>query len=287
MRTALRTAVTTALLAGLAVTPALTAGTAFAADGPTATTGTGTPGPAEPKKAEATDEPEQAESTDRPKADQPVKGDQPATGEPKAGLPVTEEQPVKEEQKPAPAAGTVLSGPTVRGCTVTETIASVFPYWTVTLTHDVKAGPRAVLKDAKGAVLAAVDRGHPADVANGLKIKGADTAAPVFGQHSNGGASAPYQWTDFPKLPKGCATAPTATPTTTATATPAPAPATGTQGGQTTVVPKGGVAAGAEFGTVEQGNDTALLASGAGAAAVVAAGLGFTAMRRRTATARD
>lgn len=38
----------------------------------------------------------------------------------------------------------------------------------------------------------------------------------------------------------------------------------------------------AEFGSVEQGNDTALLASGAGAVVVVA-GLGLTAPRRRAA----
>ncbi|MFE7806759.1 LPXTG cell wall anchor domain-containing protein [Streptomyces sp. NPDC057430] len=53
---------------------------------------------------------------------------------------------------------------------------------------------------------------------------------------------------------------------------------------QTTVVPRGGVAAGAEPNT---GTDhTALLAAGAGAASLAAAGLGFVAFRRRTAGAR-
>ncbi|MFD0145979.1 MULTISPECIES: hypothetical protein [unclassified Streptomyces] len=53
---------------------------------------------------------------------------------------------------------------------------------------------------------------------------------------------------------------------------------------QTTVVPQGGVAAGAE---TETGTDhTALLAAGAGAASLAAAGLGFVAFRRRTAGAR-
>ena len=47
--------------------------------------------------------------------------------------------------------------------------------------------------------------------------------------------------------------------------------------------PEGGVADRAEFGSVGRADDTALLASAGGAAAVVAAGLGFTAPRRRTA----
>ncbi|MEU6946978.1 hypothetical protein ABZ957_17365 [Streptomyces sp. NPDC046316] len=53
---------------------------------------------------------------------------------------------------------------------------------------------------------------------------------------------------------------------------------------QTTVVPQGGVAAGADLDT---GTDhTALFAAGAGAASLAAAGLGFVALRRRTAGAR-
>jgi len=185
----------------------------------------------------------------------------------------------KVNPKPAPKPGTVLSGPTVNGCTVTEKIASVYPYWTVTLTNDAKKGPKAVLKDETGKVMETVDRAHPGPTGLGQKITGANTFTPRYGHHTNGGDTAPYRWTDFPKLPKSCTTASTAAPTsapTTGTGT-----GTGTQGGQTSVVPKGGVAAGAEIGSVEQGNGTALLASGAGAAAVVAAGLGYTAMRRR------
>ncbi|MFJ9827509.1 hypothetical protein ACIRSU_24570 [Streptomyces sp. NPDC101160] len=354
MRTALRTAVATALFAGLAVTPAL-AGTAFAADGPATTAGTAAP---------------TAPKTDAPKKDEPKK-----------------DEPKKDDQKPAPKGGTVLSGPTVDGCTVTETIASVFPDWTVTLTNDAERGPKAVVKDEHGKVVATADRVHPADIGNGIKIKDVDTATAVFGQHTNGGDTAPYLWTGFPKLPKGCLTPSTpepdggtvlsgptvhgctvteviassygggwtvtltndakkgpkavlkdehgkvletvdrahpgptglgqkivragtltarygqhtnggdtapylwtgfpklpkscvskpTTPTTPATTAPT------THGGQTGVVPKGGVAAGAEFGSVEQSNDTALLASAAGAVVVVA-GLGFTALRRRATT---
>ncbi|MGW5419713.1 hypothetical protein [Streptomyces sp. NPDC003943] len=367
MRTALRTAVATALFAGLAVTPVL-AGTAFAADGPAATTGSGTSVPTAPQP----NEPNQ----DGLQQNEPNQGVSPKQDEPQ------QDEPKKDDQKPAPEGGTVLSGPTVDGCTVTEKIASVFPYWTVTLTNDAKQGPKAVLQDEHGKVVTTVDRVHPADIGNGVKIKDADTATPVLGQHTNGGDSAPYQWTDFPKLPKGCLTPTTpepdggtvlsgptvhgctvteviassygqgwtvtltndakkgpkavlkdekgkvletvdrahpgptglgqkivhadtltarygqhtnggdsapyrwtdfpklpencvtkTTPTTPATSAP-------THGGQTSVVPQGGVAAGAEFGSVEQSNDTALLASGAGAAVVVA-GLGLTALRRR------
>ncbi|MCT4357800.1 hypothetical protein M5362_32355 [Streptomyces sp. Je 1-79] len=52
---------------------------------------------------------------------------------------------------------------------------------------------------------------------------------------------------------------------------------------QTTVVPQGGVAAGAEFGAE---TDRTLLVAGAGAASLAAAGLGFVAFRRRTAGSR-
>ncbi|WMX45376.1 hypothetical protein [Streptomyces roseicoloratus] len=195
----------------------------------------------------------------------------------------------RDDQKPAPRPGTVLSGPTANGCTVTEKIASVYPYWTVTLTNDVKKGPKAVLKDEKGTVRETVDRAHPGPTGLGQKIVGADTATPRYGHHTNGGDTAPYRWTDFPKLPKSCTTAPTTAPTSTpatgtGTATGSAAgTGTRTQGGQTSVVPKGGVAAGAEFGSTEQANDTALYASAGGAAAVVAAGLGFTVLRRRAA----
>lgn len=58
--------------------------------------------------------------------------------------------------------------------------------------------------------------------------------------------------------------------------------ATGTQSSQTSVVPKGSVAAGAEL---EQGADPVLVAVGGAAAAVGAAGIGFVVLRRRTAAA--
>ncbi|MFI8827553.1 hypothetical protein [Streptomyces sp. NPDC053431] len=199
-----------------------------------------------------------------------------ATGSPKP----TPSPAKPSKPAPTPPPAEIISGPTATGpCTVTEVIASSYGNgWTVTLTNDLKKGPKAVLKDEHGKVLDTVDRAHPGPTGQGSKIVGADTRTPRFGQHTNGGDTAPYRWNDFPKLPKDCGKA---------TATPAPAtsaPQTGTQGGQTTVVPKGGVAAGAELGTVEQGNDTALLASSAGAAALVGAGVGLTVLRRRATT---
>ncbi|MFG3346669.1 hypothetical protein ACGF1Z_16585 [Streptomyces sp. NPDC048018] len=183
-------------------------------------------------------------------------------------------------QQPKPGEpAEIISGPTVTSiCTVEEAIRSSFGEgWVVTLTHDVDTGPKAVLRN-RGTTVATVDRAHPLDSVHGLKIVGADTLSPRFGQHTNGGDAAPYRWNDFPKIPKGCKKSAPAKPTTP----PTTGTGTGTQGGQTSVVPKGGVAAGAEFGSVEQANDTALLASGAGAAVVVA-GLGLTALRRRAA----
>ncbi|MFH8725246.1 hypothetical protein [Streptomyces termitum] len=186
-------------------------------------------------------------------------------------------------EKPAPApAPERTPGPvvTVGACTVRQVVPSGFPGWKVTLTNDLAKGPKAVLTDDKGEVRGSVDRAHPTGGQGGLTIKGADTATPRFGQRTQGG-DMPFSWTDFPKLPKGCAKD---------SAAPAPAPSattgtgTGTQGGQTSVVPRGGVAAGAEF--APEGGSTTLVATGAGAAVLAAAGLGLVSLRRRTAAAR-
>ncbi|WP_405871645.1 hypothetical protein OHB11_14775 [Streptomyces zaomyceticus] len=181
---------------------------------------------------------------------------------------------------PAPTPGPVV---TLGECTVRQDIPSVFALLTVTLTNDLEKGPKAVLKDEAGKPIVTVDRDHAADLGMGLTIKGANTATPWLGQRTQGGDT-PYLWTAFPKLPKGCekdSSAPTPAPSVT---TPAPAGNTGTttNTGQTSVVPKGGVAAGAEPGA---GDDTTLLAAGAGAS-FAAAGLGFVILRRRYAAAR-
>ncbi|MER7946066.1 hypothetical protein ABTY59_01580 [Streptomyces sp. NPDC096079] len=165
---------------------------------------------------------------------------------------------------------------TVGKCTVQQDIPSVFALLTVTLTNDLEKGPKAVLKDEAGKPIVTVDRAHPGDTGAGLMIKGANTTTPQVGQRTQGGDT-PYQWTAFPRLPKGCEKGAEPTPAPSVTT-----PATGVtvhNGGQTSVVPQGGVAAGAEFGA--EGDSTALIAAGAGAASLAAAGLGFVVLRRR------
>ncbi|MFF0472420.1 hypothetical protein [Streptomyces sp. NPDC004284] len=178
-----------------------------------------------------------------------------------------------------PPPAKVLEGPFVIGkCTVTEEIQSSFGQdWLLVITNDLAKGPWAVLKNPQHDVVSRVDRVHPVDTVNGLRIDGANTTTPRFGQRTQGGDT-PYRYNDFPALPKGC----------DASTAPAPASAGSNgstpQGGQTSVVPQGGVAAGAEFGA-EEGSG-ALVAAGAGAASLAAAGLGFMVLRRRSAAAR-
>ncbi|GGR37625.1 hypothetical protein [Streptomyces roseolus] len=180
-------------------------------------------------------------------------------------------------QPVTPPPAEVVDGPHVIGkCTVTQEIRSSYGTdWLLVMTNDLEKGPWAVLKDPRHDVVSRVDRAHPVDAANGLRIDGADTAAPRLGQRHDG--ASPYRYNAFPALPEGCdepaAPAPSAS-----------APQNSAQGGQTSVVPRGGVAAGAEL-AAEEGSGT-LVAAGAGAAALTAAGLGFLAMRRRTAAVR-
>ncbi|MDT9688821.1 hypothetical protein Q5762_10705 [Streptomyces sp. P9(2023)] len=199
--------------------------------------------------------------------------------------------PRRDGGTPTPSTSAPLPGGEVYigNCVVQQVIPSVFGgAWTVTLTNDLKKGPKAVLKDEGGKVRGTADRAHPFDSRVGLKIEGANTLTPRLGQRTQGGDT-PFRWTAFPVLVDTCVkddeTASPAPSATTAPATAPTTPATGTgtttKAGQTSVLPKGGVAAGAEVGT---GTDnTVLLAAGAGAASVVAAGLGFVAFRRRTA----
>ncbi|KQX58993.1 MULTISPECIES: PT domain-containing protein [unclassified Streptomyces] len=160
-------------------------------------------------------------------------------------------------------------------CTVTQVVPSVFGLgWSVTLTNDLRKGPKAVLVDDNGEVAGTADRAHPLDGHVGVTVKGANTLTPVLGQRTQGGDT-PFRWTAFPKLPKGCGE------DTAGTTTGAGDTDTTTHTGQTSVIPKGGVAAGAEFAPAD--DSTTLIAAGAGAAAVTAAGLGFVALRRRGA----
>ncbi|MEV8530124.1 hypothetical protein AB0451_39630 [Streptomyces sp. NPDC052000] len=159
------------------------------------------------------------------------------------------------------------------GCTVTEVVPSVLhDGMSVKLTNSPQ-GSKAVVRGSDFATLGYADGASPVNNPMGIRIEGAGTDTAKLGQRtrSTEGNSTPYTYTAFPKLPAGCASG-------TPTKTPVNAPTQ--NGGQTTVVPKGAVAAGADF-TARSGDETALIAGGAGLAAV--AGAGFVALRRRAA----
>ncbi|MFF1801069.1 hypothetical protein, partial [Streptomyces virginiae] len=119
------------------------------------------------------------------------------------------------------------------------------------------------------------------------RINNPNGAKPVFEWKTQGGENVPSGFANFPTLPKGC------TPEYQVTEeTPAPKPepfatkpVTATNvvsartTGQTTVVPQGSVAAGAEIAS-EDTDNSVTLAAGAGLLSVVAA-LGATFLRRR------
>ncbi|MEJ8642771.1 hypothetical protein WKI68_17950 [Streptomyces sp. MS1.HAVA.3] len=131
-------------------------------------------------------------------------------------------------------------------------------------------------------------------VARILKPSSAD---PSF-EYATPGQADPFETALFPELPKGCtftysfkdeapAPKPSATPSAQPAAT-APAATTGSApkaqtAGQTTVVPKGGVAAGAEL--TEDRDDSTTALAGAGLVAILA-GLATALLVRRRAAAQ-
>ncbi|MFD4372315.1 hypothetical protein [Streptomyces sp. NPDC058486] len=169
-------------------------------------------------------------------------------------------------------------------------------------------GPKAVLRDLGSGeqVFRTLDRTHPSLPESAGIVARIDhpfSATPslytkVEGGTAKGGTHA------FPALPKGCELKPvkgangtgsgagagagtgtgTGTGSGSGTGTHGSAGTAVTTGGQTSVVPRGGVAAGAELAAGE--SSATLLAVGAGAASLAAAGLGFTVLRRRSAAAR-
>ncbi|MGW6566059.1 hypothetical protein [Streptomyces sp. NPDC054975] len=167
---------------------------------------------------------------------------------------------------------------TTKGCTVTRHSGSAFGELGLELVNSPSGAVARLNDDDK--VVATLTHKKPTGLAGGVWMsEGAPGAKVPFVQMRTAYPNE-LLTVRFPALPKGCAAGtPDPAATTPAPATSAPA---GTSG-QTTVVPQGGVAAGAETGTVESANDTALMASGLGAASVVAAGLGFTVLRRRAA----
>ncbi|MFI1980042.1 hypothetical protein [Streptomyces wedmorensis] len=143
-------------------------------------------------------------------------------------------------------------------------------------------GPKAELQDiGSGKVFATLDRNHPSlPQSAGIvaRIDNPFSATPSLYTKVEGGVGSKGGSHAFPKLPKGCALNPVKG-ATSGQGTTGNTGVTANNAGQTSVIPQGGVAAGAELGT--GGDSTALVAAGAGAASLAAAGLGFVVLRRR------
>ncbi|MEU0399228.1 hypothetical protein ABZ318_03090 [Streptomyces sp. NPDC006197] len=185
------------------------------------------------------------------------------------------------------------------GCTVTRSAAAPFEGVSMALTNSPK-GPVAKLSQ-NGKVIAVLDRGHDTALYGGARIKGLldpAPAVPMLQMRVHGG---PIPWAGlaFPAVPKNCATDSEKTPdtgsgTSTGTgtgtgtnqgATAAPAAQHATRTGaeaatapQTSVVPNGSVAAGAEPVAADR---TPAFAGGAALAGAGAAGVALALFRRR------
>ncbi|MCX5409663.1 hypothetical protein OHA37_38120 [Streptomyces sp. NBC_00335] len=105
-------------------------------------------------------------------------------------------------QQDSPARTLVVA----ENCVKSQVIPSLFDGLTVKLTNSAHTGATAQLRDESGKVLGTVDQSKPLDLANGLRIDGVLSTAPVFKQRTQGG-DAPWTATAFPKLPKDCNTA--------------------------------------------------------------------------------
>ncbi|MGW0750351.1 hypothetical protein [Streptomyces sp. NPDC002587] len=158
-------------------------------------------------------------------------------------------------------------------------------------------GPEAYLfhsGDDRG--FAVLDRDNPAlPDTQGIvvRIVNPSGAAPVLEWKTQGGADAPFGRTSFPAFPKGCKPKYTFTDDKTVEpGAPAPKPSATASNpagkkaqttGQTTVVPKGPVAAGAELPveTAADTDNTTTVAAGAGLIAILGALGARLALRRR------
>ncbi|MEV4936518.1 hypothetical protein [Streptomyces zaomyceticus] len=186
------------------------------------------------------------------------------------------------------------------GCSVTRYAAAPFEGVSMALTNSPK-GPAAKLTQ-NGKVIAVLDRAHDTALYGGARIKGLLDPAPELPmlQMRVHGGPIPWNGLRFPAVPKGCGTgsdsgtdtgSDTDTDTGAGTGT-----STGTgQGGtaqhatqtgeqaatapQTSVVPKGSVAAGVE--PVAAADHTLAFAGGAALAGAGAAGVALALFRRR------
>ncbi|RCH64256.1 hypothetical protein DT019_34280 [Streptomyces sp. SDr-06] len=175
----------------------------------------------------------------------------------------------------------------IKNCTVTWGTGTPFDGVSLRLSNG-PAGPVAELFDAtNGKTLDILTTVNRTGLSGGARIKDADDPkTPQFQMRVIGG-QIPWEGINFPKPPTNCGDKAAPAP---ATAAKPAAPITAAQpasfanhASQTAVVPKGPVAAGAETAN-NTGDHTPLIAGGAGAAALGAAG--FAALRRR-ATRRD
>ncbi|MFD5936666.1 hypothetical protein [Streptomyces sp. NPDC060333] len=200
---------------------------------------------------------------------------------------------VRSWKNPATGHGFDAGGTETReGCTVSWSMGTPFDGVSLRLSNGT-SGPVAQLIDGKTArTLTTLTTTNRTGLAGGARIKDSDDPkTPQFQMRVVGG-QIPWEGVSFPKPPKDCAAKPATKPTTSAKPTPAAKPASATTStpavsthnvAQTSVLPKGGVAAGAEIAQDGPGNTTALIAGGASTLALGAAGAGFVALRRRTA----
>ncbi|MFE9571737.1 hypothetical protein ACFYMW_24960 [Streptomyces sp. NPDC006692] len=187
---------------------------------------------------------------------------------------------VRSWKNPATGHGFDAGGTETRnGCTVAWSMGTPFEGVSLRLSNG-PSGPVAQLFDAQtDKVMTTLTKSNREGLAGGARIKDADDPqVPQFQMRVIGGKT-PWEGIAFPKPPKDCAQ-PAAKPSGAAK----PAAAASTHNAsQTSVLPKGGVAAGAEV-KGDSGNTTALVAGGTGAVALGAAG--FVVLRRRAANQR-
>ncbi|MFI5764689.1 hypothetical protein [Streptomyces sp. NPDC051563] len=170
---------------------------------------------------------------------------------------------------------------TRQGCTVTRHMSTPLVGVSLEISNG-PAGPVAKLIDAKGSrTLATLTPANPVGLAGGVRIKEAwEPTARQLQVHVADGV-VPWLGVSFPAPLKDCGVKPS---TPAAKPSAAPKPAVSAHGGaQTVVVPKGGVAAGAEVAG-STNSTSAWIAAGAGSA-VLGAG-GFLLLRRRSAQQR-
>ncbi|WP_406394934.1 hypothetical protein [Streptomyces sp. NBC_00887] len=304
-RSILRAAVATAALTGALLAPGAAA---FAADAPKAGTSAGTTAPATDgelvghpvladglkgdlwKKGEGWYYLDLHTDSGMPIASLRVGGPSKKTqdGQQVHGMWVTLDQSgqVHSWNNPATGHGFDAGGTESRkGCTVTWHMGTPFEGVSLNLSNS-PSGPVAKVIDAKTSqTLATLTRTNRTGLAGGARIKDSDDPkTPNFQMRVTGG-QIPWEGVSFPKTPEGCDTEPAAQPTPATKPTPhatasagKPAPAVSAQ---TAVVPRGGVAAGAEIAQEDTGETTVLIAGGA--STLGAAGAGFIVLRRRSA----